>query len=106
MPATPDLEHLPVVSEFAADPDYRELLEIFVSAMPERAAGLTAAHRDGDLATLCSRAHQLKGAAGGYGFPELTKLAASLERACASDDPSVREAALGQMLEYLGRISL
>ncbi len=80
---------LPVVSEMANDADMLELIEMFVEDLPKRAAALEQALREGELSALSRIAHQLKGAAGGYGFPTITEAAAELEQcAKASSDLS------------------
>jgi HPt (histidine-containing phosphotransfer) domain-containing protein len=95
-----------VRSEFADDPDYRELLEQFALAMPERLSGLLEAHRSTAYDVLRSRAHQLKGAGGGFGFPRLSVLAAELEKACLSQDPLRIVAALEPVISYMNRITV
>jgi HPt (histidine-containing phosphotransfer) domain-containing protein len=78
-------------SAYENDPD---MLEI-VPELPARIAKLEshlAAHELRELQTL---AHQLKGAGGGYGFPQITELAASLEAALKQglDAPVVKDRA-------------
>lgn len=70
----------PIYSEFATDPDFRELLTEFVSNMPDRIQAILEAERTGDRDTLRRCVHQLKGSCGGYGFSELTDDASILER--------------------------
>src|SRR6516162_5033726 len=65
----------PVRSVSADEPDFREVLEQFAAAMPERAGGLREAHRTAAYDQLRVQAHQLKGAGGGFGFPRLSELA-------------------------------
>jgi HPt (histidine-containing phosphotransfer) domain-containing protein len=69
----------PVYSHLAADPDLGELVEIFVEEMPERINALETQARGCDWQGLTRTAHQLKGAAGSYGFTALTPCAAKLE---------------------------
>jgi CheY-like chemotaxis protein len=72
----------PIVSAFADDPDMTEVVERFVAALPTRVAEMQAAARNPDSAdTLRRLAHQMKGAAGGYGFPQITTAAARVEEA-------------------------
>lgn len=97
---------LPIRSEFADDPDFRELLEEFGAAIPERREGLVAAHRGAKYDDLRTRAHQLKGAGGGFGFPQLSELAAELERACISRDPAQIAERLEQIVGYMNRITI
>lgn len=53
----------------------------FVRSLPEKSARVSAAAGRGDLATVASLAHQLRGVAGMYGHPELTETAGLLEDA-------------------------
>ena len=70
----------PLISEFADDPDMIELVEMFVDEMPQRVSAIERAAQQADLATIAGLAHQLKGAAGGYGFGTITDAAAVLEQ--------------------------
>jgi len=70
----------PIYSEFANDPDFRELLTEFVSNMPDRIQAILEAERTGDRDALRRYVHQLKGSCGGYGFSGLTDDASVLER--------------------------
>ena len=69
----------PVVSEFAGDTDMAELIEYFITELKDRIGRLENAWVVGDHERLRQVAHQLKGAAGGYGFPAITHSAADLE---------------------------
>ncbi|UCG32608.1 MAG: Hpt domain-containing protein [Phycisphaerales bacterium] len=79
MNATPDASRH-IVSELASDPDMVELVEFFVHELPARAAALETCLAQGDYKQLVRLAHQLKGAAGGYGFPTITEKAAVVEQ--------------------------
>ncbi len=57
------------------------LLEQFVAELPERAQAIRRALEQSDFETLLRLAHQLKGSAGGYGFPTITDAARQLEEA-------------------------
>jgi HPt (histidine-containing phosphotransfer) domain-containing protein len=96
----------PVRSALADDPDFRELLVEFAAAMPERRDGLIGAFRSGEYDLLRTRAHQLKGAGGGFGFPKLSEMAAALEKACVAKEPVGIVEALDQVVDYLNRISV
>ena len=75
-----------LVSEIT-DNDMLELVELFVVELPNRVAAMQEALDKYDLAGLASLAHQLKGSAGGYGFPTITDAAKDVEfRAKTSDD--------------------
>jgi signal transduction histidine kinase/CheY-like chemotaxis protein/HPt (histidine-containing phosphotransfer) domain-containing protein len=74
----------PLASDFADDPDMIDVIRRFVTTLPERVAAMQAA----EGAALQRLAHQLKGAAGGYGFPAITDAAARLEKALVEGTPS------------------
>ncbi|MBI3864576.1 MAG: Hpt domain-containing protein [Planctomycetia bacterium] len=95
----------PVHSEID-DPDFRGLLVEFVTEIPARRQGLLDAHREQDSAALRTRAHQLKGSGGGYGFPQLSTLAAELERACDAHDPARIVESLDALVDLLNRIAV
>ncbi len=78
-PAATDDE--PLYSEFASDGDMVEIIDLFVAGLPDRIAALRAAATANDNAELKRLAHQLKGAAGGYGFGPVTAVAGELELA-------------------------
>ncbi|HEV7733960.1 MAG TPA: ATP-binding protein [Candidatus Binatia bacterium] len=61
------------------DPELAELVQMFVEGLPERAHAIERTLDAGDLDRVAALAHQLKGTAGGYGFPSITEAAARLE---------------------------
>ena len=69
----------PIYSTLAEDPDLGPIVEMFVEEMPGRIAGLLAWLESGNKEELRRAAHQLKGAAGSYGFQPITPAAARLE---------------------------
>jgi CheY-like chemotaxis protein/HPt (histidine-containing phosphotransfer) domain-containing protein len=71
---------VPLLSEFAQDPGMQEVIDWFVERLPERMQSMRAAASQGDRQSLRRLAHQLKGAASGYGYPSITHVAAELER--------------------------
>ena len=94
-----------LVSEYATDPDYEEILVDFISEIPNRAEQIRAAWRMGDRESLKVLTHQLKGAGGGYGFPDLSEKARVAEGFCKPES-SVADltAAVIQLLLLLRRI--
>jgi HPt (histidine-containing phosphotransfer) domain-containing protein len=68
-----------LVSELADDDDMLELVEMFVGDLPGKVAAIEKAIDGRDLETLGVMAHQMKGAAGGYGFPTMTDAARLLD---------------------------
>ncbi len=74
-------------SSLAADPDLAEIVEMFVEEMPGRIRGLQQQFVSNDWDELARLAHQLKGAAGSYGFDQITPYAARLERSVRNGLP-------------------
>lgn len=66
-------------SELLGDPDMAELLVMFLDELGPRIRSMEDAWRANDGDTLKRVAHQLKGAAGGYGYPTITEAAFRLE---------------------------
>jgi HPt (histidine-containing phosphotransfer) domain-containing protein len=83
----------PIRSVYEDDPDMFEIVREFAVELPARIAKLEAHIAAGEMRELQTLAHQLKGAGGGYGFPQITELAASLEQALktGADAPVVKD---------------
>jgi HPt (histidine-containing phosphotransfer) domain-containing protein len=79
-PAPEATTHATLRSSFAGDPDMQELIQEFVSRLPQRAARMMELLRDQDIEQLRQTVHQLKGAGGGYGFGEITHRATDVEK--------------------------
>ncbi len=77
-----------------------ELVEMFVQEMPDRIASLVNQAAERDWAQLARTAHQLKGAAGSYGFNEITPSAAKLEAMARNGEQE--EAILAACQDLLG----
>ncbi|MEM7227484.1 MAG: Hpt domain-containing protein [Planctomycetota bacterium] len=88
-----------LISEFASDPDMMELVNYFLDELPDRVQRLQNAYEASDVTQLKTLAHQLKGSAGGYGFPTITESAAELERTVLGDEAA--NASLAEKLEDL-----
>jgi HPt (histidine-containing phosphotransfer) domain-containing protein len=76
---------VPLVSKLAADPDMVELVRMFVDEIPERIRLVEDFWARRELEQLRRIAHQLKGACGGYGFPQVGQVAARLEDGLSSE---------------------
>ncbi len=74
-------------SEFEDDPDFRELIDRFVAGLSDRARRMEQCLHDADFETLGRLAHQMKGAAGGYGFPTIGDAAQQVEQFTRPADP-------------------
>ena len=90
----------PLYSDLSDDEDMLDLLESFVSQLPNRASSLETAMAEGDLAQAKVLAHQLKGAAGSYGFGPISVACKTFEDCLAEDSAS--EATQGALAEVVG----
>ncbi|MGH7436902.1 MAG: ATP-binding protein [Polyangiaceae bacterium] len=70
-----------LVSTLVGDHDMQDILVEFVGGLEERSSAILRAAEVADLDTLRRLAHQLRGSAGGYGFPVITEAAGALEQA-------------------------
>jgi HPt (histidine-containing phosphotransfer) domain-containing protein len=73
------LELPAIYSKLAGDPVLVDLIAEFVAELPTRAIRIRRQLADQDWAALMRTAHQLKGAAGSYGFDAITPVASKLE---------------------------
>lgn len=96
----------PIHSDFADDPDFAELLEMFYESLQERRGEMVNSFQNGDFEQLKTLAHQLKGAGGGYGFTGLTPLAADLELACKTNNLPAMPEKLQALLAYIDRVTV
>lgn len=71
----------PLYSTLANDSELGRIVPLFVEEMPGRVGQLTARLESGDWNGVRQVAHQMKGAAGSYGFQPITPVAARLEQA-------------------------
>ena len=77
----------PIYSFLADDPDLFEVVKMFVDEMPERIEQLLNDFNEKNWGELERTAHQLRGAAGSYGFGEVTPLAGKLEESVKAKFP-------------------
>ncbi len=93
------LEH-GIYSIHGGDPALGELVRLFVEEMPGRVEELSSAFGRNDMQALRSAAHQLKGAAGSYGFQPITQYAERLEQSLNDGTPPQEvEARLTELAE-------
>ncbi len=105
-------QHEPLFSVYENDPDMGEIIALFVGEMPDRRDDLSAAIEAGDVSKAIRIAHQLKGAAGGYGFEPLGQIAAASEHALrdllhtTNLQVAAIRAAAAPLLDACGRVRL
>lgn len=68
-----------------------ELAELFLEGLPARIAAIRKAWVSQDLGQVRFGSHQLRGAAGGYGFPEIGEAAGLIEDLLRGAEPSELE---------------
>ena len=70
-----------LVSELLCeDPDLHDIIEEFVDGLSDRIVQLKQAFDELDWSQLKTLAHRLKGAGGSYGYPDISELAAQMEK--------------------------
>lgn len=96
----------PLYSALASDPDLREIVELFVMEMPDRVSSLRSQYEQRDFEELRRTAHQLKGAAGSYGFSEISPCAAHLEDMLNASEPEDKILeTLEDLISLCGRVT-
>jgi CheY-like chemotaxis protein/HPt (histidine-containing phosphotransfer) domain-containing protein len=96
----------PAISEFAQDEDLSGILDDFVSGLPGKLEVMREDLENGCFPQLCRKAHQLKGAGGGYGYPQLTAIARELESASVQEDREIATLKFREMVLFCQRIAL
>lgn len=95
------LNQAAIYSGLGGDPDLGDLVALFVDEMPDRAAAIRSHYASGDRELLRRAAHQLKGAAGSYGFAPISAAAAELDMAIRAGAPDDRISAGVERLVHL-----
>jgi len=91
-------------SNLAVDPDLGTLVEMFVDEMPNRIATMLEQMSTSEWDKLRRTAHQIKGAAGSYGFDPITPHAMRLEYAIRDGEPEERiHEALDELIDVCRR---
>jgi HPt (histidine-containing phosphotransfer) domain-containing protein len=85
--------------------DLRDLIPRFLANRSADVAALDAAIVRGDLEAARRIGHVLKGAGGGYGFDEITRLGAEIE-ACASAGGAGLERLARELAGYLASVEI
>jgi signal transduction histidine kinase/DNA-binding response OmpR family regulator len=77
-------------SDLADDPDLGPLADAFALVLPDRIEAIAVQRHQVDATTGRRLVHQLKGAAGSYGFPLISAMASELEAVWHSDERAER----------------
>jgi signal transduction histidine kinase/CheY-like chemotaxis protein len=76
-----------LVSTLAEDPEVKDLLRDFINMLPGKVEQFHELLKRRDPQALRQFAHQINGAAGGYGFPQITRCAGRLEAMLRDGQP-------------------
>jgi|1185.fasta_scaffold43861_1 HPt (histidine-containing phosphotransfer) domain-containing protein len=82
-----------------------ELVPIFIANRRKDAELLRAALAAGDLETVESVAHRIKGSGSAYGFPAATEVARRIERAAAAGQESVLAPLIEEYATYISTLA-
>ncbi|MBL9141026.1 MAG: Hpt domain-containing protein [Phycisphaerae bacterium] len=94
-----------VYSVFAGDAEMKEIIAMFVHELPKRTMAMQAALNAADLELVRILAHQLKGAAGGYGFASLGDAAALVEAGVKDGcEANVIRSRIGTLIAMAARV--
>ena len=88
------------------DPDYADLLPLFVGELPSMRRTLLEFAKVCDFENVKREAHKLRGTAGGYGYHGLSQLAGELEDTCktsARDSTAILQD-LDRLIGYIERV--
>ncbi|MBB3232808.1 ATP-binding protein [Halomonas stenophila] len=95
-----------IYSSYSDDPDMADLVHQFVERLPIHVQDIRTAADIGELDRLRRLAHQLKGAAGGYGFQPVSRAAAKLEtKVREADQASEVTEAVSQLVRVCRRVT-
>ncbi|MEZ6134391.1 MAG: Hpt domain-containing protein [Pirellulaceae bacterium] len=100
------MESKTIFSTLANDPEMIDLVELFVSEIPEKIDTIEQLLAAEDWEQLQRISHQLKGAAGGYGFDCLTPLASRLESAARDRELSTIQTSAESLLSDLRSVHM
>ena len=93
-------------SSWQNDPEYADLLPLFVGELPSLRRTLLEFAKVCDFENVKREAHKLRGSAGGYGYHGLSQLAGELEDTCktsARDSTAILQD-LDRLIGYLERV--
>jgi HPt (histidine-containing phosphotransfer) domain-containing protein len=90
----------------AVDPQIAQLVPRFLANRLADVNKIRAALASADFEAIRVVAHGMKGSGGGYGFPEVSRLGATLEEGARQRDTAAITALTASLEEYLGRIEV
>ena len=88
------------------DPDLEELIPGFLENRRKDIVGLRDAVARGDVKSLQSTGHSLKGVGGGYGFDGLSEIGAKIEAAAKTGDVNAIGPLVESLADYMDRVEV
>jgi HPt (histidine-containing phosphotransfer) domain-containing protein len=88
------------------DADLEELMPRFMENRREDVAAFENALAADDFETIATLAHDLKGAGGGYGFEEITRIGIALESAAKVRSRGDIQKSLDHLARYLAQVEI
>jgi HPt (histidine-containing phosphotransfer) domain-containing protein len=88
------------------DPQIAALVPRFLANRAADVDKIRGALAGAEFEVIRMAAHGMKGAGGGYGFPEISRLGAALEEGALQRDAAAITALVASLEEYLGRIEI
>lgn len=101
MSARDSSDSQPIHSIYENDPEMAEILDMFISELPARAASLNGYFHANDERNLRTLSHQLKGAGAGYGFAQISSAAANVEQLLVEKGSDAFSAQLAELQEHM-----
>ncbi len=95
----------PIVSELVKDDEaFADLVEEFVEGLADRVSGMNTAMQEANFDNLKHLAHQLKGAGGGHGYPQLTEISSRLEQSAVESRLDECQQSLSELQTLISRV--
>ena len=88
------------------DPDFLDLIPFFLESRHRDIVNIRECIRHADLKEARRLGHGMKGAGGGYGFQEISRIGKSIEEAAIIGNTAVIEEALDMLAEYLSIVEV
>lgn len=106
-PETLTIMTRPLVSELLIEaPDYYDLVAAFVDELPGLIQDLQKLHDVEDWDTMSEKIHDLKGLGGGYGYPQISEVATTIESGLLDQQHALIAVQLEKLVQLLDRIQL
>ncbi|HWV45287.1 MAG TPA: Hpt domain-containing protein [Nitrospira sp.] len=86
--------------------DLEGIVPIFLGNRKKDARILRDALVKQDFRTVQTLGHRMKGDGGGFGFDRITEIGAAMERAAKLEDPLTIEEHIGQLEDFLQRVTV